>query len=54
MAIPDEETRRHMHRMLIWLEHDAVTHMHCVPSVFRLLTETLRQQIPNELKRAGS
>ncbi|CAM3709769.1 non-ribosomal peptide synthetase [Vibrio aerogenes] len=49
LAVPTEAIRRQVHRLLHWLAEAGVTHMHCVPSVFRLMTEALQQsQIPAE------
>ncbi|WPZ32674.1 non-ribosomal peptide synthetase [Thalassobaculum sp. OXR-137] len=41
LCVPDDATRTDSRRLLAWLEASRVTHIHCVPSLFRQLTADL-------------
>ena len=42
ISIPPPRSRENMHRLIHWLEQYAVSSIHFVPSVFRLLTKNLK------------
>ena len=44
LCVPDADTRTDSRALLAWLEAAAVTHVHCVPSLFRQLTADLAAQ----------
>ncbi|GAB6040753.1 amino acid adenylation domain-containing protein [Endothiovibrio diazotrophicus] len=44
LCIPDAETRRLPHRLAEWIAAGAVTLLHCVPTVLRLLTRELERR----------
>ncbi|SFB79726.1 non-ribosomal peptide synthetase [Pseudoalteromonas denitrificans] len=50
LAIPQENTRMNVAHLLMWLEQQVVTHIHTVPSIFRLLTQTLSEQQSQSIK----
>lgn len=44
VAIPNEELRMNVPALLLWLKEIEATHIHCVPSLFRLFSQTLSDQ----------
>lgn len=40
---PDENTRTNPHRLVSWLQKNKINLMHCVPTMLRLLTQSLQE-----------
>lgn len=53
VCIPNEQTRSNTHKLIDWIEDQKVTLIHCVPSLFRLISKELynpEEQRFSELK----
>jgi len=44
LCIPDVDTRANPARLIYWMEHTNIHIIHCVPSVFKMLTKELAQE----------
>ena len=49
LCIPETATRARVGALVDWLERTQVTHVHCVPTLFRLITRELEKRPPPAL-----